>query len=292
MRKLLWASLLCALVLMLSAPSHASTPKYSAIYVFGDSYCDVGNIYLATSGAIPPAPYYKGRFSNGPIWIEHVAGSLALPMKPSLAGGTDYAFGGAWATAPQPAEGQVIPDVPQQVELYLKAHGGKADPKALYILEGGGNDILNTKSGSPVELGYKVAVALAGGELLLRQAGATHFVVPDLLDVSLLPEGQGASASFEHAAVLAANESLNELLLLEDYLEGIDILRVDVFSLMNSVKADPTHYGFTNITTPCLTTSICADPDHTLFWDAEHPSEFGHSLFATNLEVVLGQQKK
>src|SRR5580698_8826324 len=126
---------LLSVALGASALARATTPTYDAIYVFGDSYCDVGNIFIATQGAEPPVPYYNGRFSNGPIWIEHVAGGLGLPMTPYLAGGTDYAFGGAFATAPQPIPGGTIPSVPQQVELYLSLHGGKADPNALYVIE-------------------------------------------------------------------------------------------------------------------------------------------------------------
>jgi phospholipase/lecithinase/hemolysin len=291
MRKTLWILAIFTSIGLMSEVASAATVSYDNIYVFGDSYCDVGNIFLATGGAEPPFPYYNGRFSNGPIWIEHVAGSLGLPMKPSLAGGTDFAFGGAFATAPQPIPGGVIPSVPQQVELYLSQNGGKADPKALYIIEGGGNDILDATGGSPEQLGFKIAIALAESELLLRRAGAAHFVIPNLLDVGLLPAGQ-ANADFDHRAVVAANQSLNELLAIEQFLEGIHILRLDVFSLISSVKTDPTHFGFTNITDPCLTTTICSDPDHTFFWDTHHPTVFGHAFFAVNLEVVLAQQTR
>lgn len=268
----------------------AATPSYSAIYVFGDSYCDVGNIFIATGGAVPAAPYYQGRFSNGPIWIDHVAGALGLPMKPALAGGTNYAFGGAWVTAPQVIPGGTIPSVPQQVGLYLGSHGGKADPNALYIIEGGGNDILDATGGSPEALAFEIATGIAESELLLRRAGAKHFVIPNLFDVGLLPAGQ-ANAAFDHAAVVATNKYLNELIGLEDFLEDIHILRLDVFSLLNAVEKDTSHFGFTDVTDPCLTTVICSDPDHTFFWDTHHPTVFGHDLFATNLIVVLAQQR-
>jgi phospholipase/lecithinase/hemolysin len=280
---------LFSLLLLITLPACA-WEHYDAIYVFGDSYCDVGNAYLATKGATPPSPpYYMGRFSNGPIWVEHVAGSLGLPMLPELAGGTDYAVAGAEVLHDVPASPQAIPSVPDQVLLYLKAHQWHADPHALYILEGGGNDILHATGGSPEHLGNEIAEALANSELLLRQAGARNFLIPNLIDASQLPAGY-ANAAFNRDATVATNRALEWRLRDEYDLDGIDLLRVDVYSIFHAIAADPTHFGFTNISTPCLNPvngSVCADPDHTLFWDVEHPTEFGHTIFATLAEAKL-----
>ena len=126
MRKSSGISFMVVLLCLASTAAQAVTASYDALYVFGDSYCDVGNIFTATGGAEPAAPYYDGRFSNGPIWLDHVAGFLGVPLKAYLLGGTDYAFGGAWVTEPQSIPGgETIPSVPEQVELYLGQHGGK-----------------------------------------------------------------------------------------------------------------------------------------------------------------------
>ena len=298
MPKIVWTVTLGAFLGALPVTSMAATPTFSHLYVFGDSYCDVGNDFLATQHAEPAAPYYAGRFSNGPIWVEHVAGFLGLPaLTPSLSGGTDYAFGGAEVTAPVVTPLGTIPSVPQQVELYLQSTGGKADPNALYVIEGGGNDILNG-SGSPQHLGFEIAAGIAESELLLRRAGARYFLIPNLFNVGLLPAAAGNSA-FATAATNATNRSLKTLLSLESFLEGIRILRLDVFSLENAVVTDPGHFGFSNITTPCTslpsisnpTPPVCADPDHTFFWDIEHPTEFGHAFFAVTVENTLATQK-
>lgn len=289
MSKTPWFVMLLTAFAALPVATQASTPAYSSLYVFGDSYNDVGNLFAASGGAIPSAPYYMGRFSNGPLWVDHVAGFLKLPLKPSLLGGTDYAFGGAEVTATANLEGAMIPSVPQQVELYLSLNGGKADPNALYILEGGGNDILDATTGSPEELGFQIAQGIADCELLLRRAGARHFIIPNLFNVGLLPAAAG-NVSFATAASTATNRSLDTLLAFEQLLQGIHILRMDIFSLIAAVQTDPTHLGFTNITDPCLTTTLCADPDHTFFWDIHHPTEFGHAFFAVTLENVLSQQ--
>jgi phospholipase/lecithinase/hemolysin len=287
MRRIFSYFLIAALLSLAGATAHASIPSYDALVAFGDSYCDVGNLFALTGGAEPAAPYYNGRFSNGPIWLDHVAGFLGVPLKAYALGGTDYAFGGAWVTQPESVTG--VPSIPEQVGLYLQQHGGKADPNALYILEGGGNDILDTTSGSPEALGLRIAEGIARGELLLREAGARHFVIPNLFNVGLLPAAAG-NVPFAEAASAAADKSLDELLLFEDLFEGVHVVRMNVFSLLNAIEVAPTHFGFTDVTNPCLTTAVCADPDHTLFWDTHHPTVFGHAFFAVTLENVLAQQ--
>jgi phospholipase/lecithinase/hemolysin len=300
--KRIWACTILVCLAFTSSSAHAAKPTYDAIYVFGDSYCDVGNIFALTGGAEPVSPpYFHGRFSNGPIWVEHVASALGLPMLPSevptlpsQAAGTDYAFGGAWATEPQVTGVGTIPDVPQQVALYLSRHGGKADPKALYILEGGGNDIIGhigVSGTSANQLGFQIATSIAESEALLRHAGAKNFLIPDLFNVGLLPAAQG-DPSFANAASVATNHYLNELLGVEGFLQGIRIQRLNVFTLFKAIQTDATHFGFTNITTPCVdstTGTICSDPDHTLFWDTYHPTVFGHAFFAVTVEAALSR---
>jgi outer membrane lipase/esterase len=292
--KKLWACTLLACLALCSQAARAALPAYDAIYVFGDSYSDVGNASIATSGAVPGPLYYNGRFSNGPIWVEHVAGAVGLPMQSFLVpGGTDYAVGGAWVTQPQLILGQTVPDVPQQVVLYLSQHGGKADPKALYIIQGGGNDIvgnLATSGLTPHALGFQIALGISDAELLLRRAGARNFLIPNLFNVGLLPAA-ASNPSFANAASVATNQSLNTLLALEGLLQGIRIQRIDVFSLYQAIQQDPKHFGFVNVTTPCLIAlpAVCSDPDHSLFWDSFHPTEFGHAFFAVTVINALIQ---
>jgi phospholipase/lecithinase/hemolysin len=283
------ALLVCTVVtcLVLSPiAAQATNPTFSAIYVFGDSYCDVGNLFLATGGAIPAAPYYNGRFSNGPLWVEHIASAWSLSMTPSLKGGTDYAWGGAFVTADQPGGGAVIPSVPHQVQAYLLAHGGKADPNALYVLEGGGNDIIDALGvGSPQALGFQIAVGTATNERLLRNAGAKNFLIPNIFNLAIVPEGH-AFAAFNTTAALATNKALSQLLFFEYLDPRIHISNLNSFDLFNAIIDDATHFGFTNVVDPCLTTTICADQAHTLFWDDIHPTVFAHSFLAVTVEAL------
>lgn len=293
MRKALWILAIAILAGLMPATVMAATTNYDAIYVFGDSYCDVGNDFIGTQGQVPASPpYYNGRFSNGPIWVEHVAGYLRLPMKPSLAGGTDFAFGGAELLQDVTTPEGTVPSVEHQVALYLAATGGVADPNALYVIQGGGNDILLASGGSPQQLGTEIGVAIANLETALRIAGAKHFLIPNFFDLGMMPAAK-ANIGFATAASAAANSTLNLLLKLEASQPGIEILRVDIAHLVGAVKTDPTHFGFKTINQPCLNTTtgaVCKDPDHTFFWDEEHLTEFGHTAIAVAVETVLTDQ--
>jgi phospholipase/lecithinase/hemolysin len=288
------AAIVVALIIS-SVAAHAAASSFDAIYVFGDSYSDVGNIFIATGGAKPAAPYYNGRFSNGPIWIDHLAGTYGLTVTPSLTGGTDYAFGGAEVTAPVPEGTQSIPSVPQQVELYLQQHNGKADPHALYIVMGGGNDILNAPTGtSPQQLGAEIAFGLAASIELLERAGARYLLVPNLFDVGKLPAAQLAGiSSFATATTLVVNQQMNFWLLLEAFSPKTRIYRQDAYDWLQAVLADSSHFGFTDVSDPCLVTtptpSLCSNPYVNLFWDVYHPTLFGHSMLATLAVQAINQ---
>ena len=65
-------------LLLAAAPVGAGATAYNKIVVFGDSQSDVGNFYLATGSAWPASPYYKGRFSNDSLWVEHLASTYGL----------------------------------------------------------------------------------------------------------------------------------------------------------------------------------------------------------------------
>lgn len=281
-------------VIALQALSAKAAQTYDAIYVFGDSYCDVGNIYIATKHATPLSPpYYQGRFSNGPIWVDHLAGTFKLPMKAELSGGTNYAFGGALLLEDLVTPEGTIPSVFSQVDLYLAKHGGKADPKALYVIEGGGNDILDFPPGSSssvgADLGFEIGAALASIESELRSAGAKHFLIPSLFDVGLLPVGR-ANGAFDEAAVVSANQELAELLAIEIAQGGVAVYSPDIYALGNAIATDPSHFGFTDVINACLNTTtgkVCADPAHTLFWDDEHPTTFGHAFLTVATEALV-----
>ncbi len=286
-------------VLTLAAFGSLAAHAYDKIIVFGDSYNDVGNLtaLAAKYGFVyPPAPYYPGHFSNGPIWIEDVASDWKLPMLPSSAGGTDYAFAGADLLVESTTAGLPTPSVLDEVAEYLAANGGKADPHALYVIEGGGNDILDSTELDAPKLGFEIAKGLHDMETTLRKAGARSFLIPELIDVGQLPAaalGGPEFVEFASETSIYANEELERELAVDTFRPGIEIYRLHVFRTFQAVADSATHFGFTDVTDPCVIlegltlVSECADPVHNLWWDAEHPTTFGHAFFAVLTEGRL-----
>lgn len=110
-------SIVTAVTLALALPAHAG--PISNVVIFGDSLSDTGNVLsLTTAFAPPPFPSLsgaEGRFSNGPVWVEHLAAGLGAPLNAAPANlifngsavvpigplsGQNYAFGGARTERP------------------------------------------------------------------------------------------------------------------------------------------------------------------------------------------------
>jgi phospholipase/lecithinase/hemolysin len=242
------------------------------IVVFGDSLSDTGNIYSAIR--YPGSPYYQGRFSNGPVWVEHLAAGLGLPAPTySRSGGENYAYGGA-----KTGSGYVyfiVPNLGTQISQYLANNAGQAAADGLFVVWGGGNDLV----GNP-QIDVSVPVAnLANHITTLAAAGAEEFLVPNLPPLGQTPGyyGSASETAMDNLTVAFNDELGAELDVLETTLD-VTIHRLDVFAMFESVLADPAAFGFTNVTDQALNGgSPVPNPDEYLFWDDIHPTAAGHA---------------
>ena len=152
---------------------------------------------------IPTYPYASGRYTNGEVWAQTLAFLLGLNADPSLLGGTDFAFGSAQTGPVGPISlsgGTVPPSLETQVALFLVQHGDTAPSTALYIVAGGGEDVLHaltTIEECGDHLGCingvirSTAASFAEdiGTIVsaLQLAGASNIVVGDVPDVGDAP---------------------------------------------------------------------------------------------------------
>lgn len=278
------AGFTAVLFILLTTLVAGSAHAYSGMVVFGDSLSDTGNVNISTGGpgvGIPLAPYWNGRFSNGPVWVETLAGHLGLSAAPVLGGGTNFAFGGAPTGLPIPP-GSSPSLVDQLATIYFPATGGFADPNALYVIWGGGNDI---RAGNPTGAATNIGQMITD----LAGAGANHFLIPNLPDIGLTPEAIAAGAAAQAAATGATlfhNAGLHAQVVSLRSTLGVSIIEVDVFGFLNNIISNPGLFGITDTSNPCYTGttgiggpgSVCADPDAYVFWDGIHPTANSHEL--------------
>ncbi|NEP22765.1 SGNH/GDSL hydrolase family protein [Moorena sp. SIO3I6] len=282
---------------------------FSKMYIFGDSLSDQGNLFNATVERIPPSPpYFEGRFSNGPNWVDYLAGDLELnPTLFTTLGsgaipteGINFAFGGSTTgtvqTAPVPFSGlEVLPGLQPQIDAFtvpLIQAGQSADPDALYIVWAGANDYLpNQGTFEPFTETDTTLANLSDALQDLTDVGAKTIMVVNLPDLGNTPIALGVDGR-----VPGTTDALNTLI--EDHNSGlselldqfsqtadsdVNIIPLDVNSIFKEILAQPKEFGFTNVTTPCLNIPaqfVCENPEEFLFWDLQHPTTGVYRIIA------------
>ncbi|MBL8515568.1 MAG: autotransporter domain-containing protein [Betaproteobacteria bacterium] len=303
-----------------AAPSQAA--QFTGVFIFGDSLSDAGYFRPALIGLGVPANVAStlGRFTTnpGPVWSEIVSQRYGVtPRASNDNSGNIFAQGGARvavaSTSTPPGAAQR--PVSTQITEFLARSGG-ADPGALYGVWAGANDIFQTLpaiSGGTVDPTVFIP-QLAGANIQqigrLRAAGARYILVFNLPDLGITPQFTALGPATAGAATaLAAN--FNTALFAGLQSNGIGVIPVDTFSLLNDVRANAAAFGFTNITgvacgpfppfAPtggnsqfCNATNLVAQGAATsyLFADGVHPTTGAHRVVGDYvISLIEGPQQ-
>lgn len=269
-----------ALAALFAGPASAA---FSNAFFFGDSLSDTGNVYTVFGAGYVPAPYYNGRFSDGPVWVEHLAAGIghADAAKASALGGNNYAFGGALTG------GGSIPSVLAQIGSF-SSNVAVADANALYVVVAGGNDMRAARSGNPANIG---AAAVAATDNLktalstLAAKGAKNILVANLPDLGVTPEAVMLGLTATSTQATNAFNSLMGGVVSYGQGLGLNMSFFDFAGLASTVRADALNnggalYGITNATTPCGTFQYSPGTSCAVsqFSDALHPSAVSHAM--------------
>lgn len=310
-------------------PQNSALPTFSALYAFGDSLSDGGNLSILTAptGTTRPVspPYYGAQyngisanvFSNGPTWVQDVSVALGLgPLAPSLAGGTNFAYGGALTgPTPQNSDPAVLAiSVPAQLAQF-KAQVPNPSANALYAVSVGANDLTSILSNSDLTAQQQaddVNAAVANAVNFVQQLvglGAKTLLVMNVPDLGKTPDvtqrqpqtGTAPTVVETEATQVSAafNAALNSQLAGLASASGARILVVDAYTLLNDAVANPAAYGLTDVTSVVwngnngdansgtLAANGAAAQDQYLFFDPVHPTEAGHGAIADLAEQQL-----
>ncbi len=285
---------LSVVIFSVTAPLKASAAKFSQFYAFGDSLSDTGNAFIGTGGKFPVSPaYFNGRFSNGPIWVDYVGEKIGLTPTPFAAiladptivpkQGINFAIGGAQTGISSQFPGTVegVPGLRGQVGLFaqsLIAQNLQVDAKAIFSVNGGGNDYFDNKPVSEViDNLYKSINTLAG-------LGAKNIVVFNQSDIGKVPFAKVLGRSDELSAITLEHNQKLALALdkIRSLNPGTRIASVDLFNLFEKSQS-----VFQDSVNPCITgnstnvTAICSNPDDFLFYDDVHPTTRAHRFIAS-----------
>lgn len=277
----------------------AQAASYTSLHIFGDSLSDTGNVYLYSSGALPPAaqPYAYGGFSNGLLWTDILANGLGHPgaAAPSLIpGGTNYAWAGARTN------GGSTPTTLVQTFGPGAGFWGDvaADPNGLYVLVAGGNDMRDARTAFPGQTqadadGRQAAANAAAASLStslqgMAAKGVKNVMLANLPDLGATPEamamGQGTVLASSDASA-RFNAAMSGVVTAAGGL-GLNVTFLDLAGIATGIRNDAllnggATYGITNVFYPCagFQGSNGTACDISAFSDALHPSARAHEVF-------------
>jgi phospholipase/lecithinase/hemolysin len=305
----------CVALLAGAAVSASAQPPAEKLVVFGTSLSDPGNAFALAGGTntppdylvdplflTPSVPYARGghHFTNGPTWIEQLARTLRANVnaEPAFKGANPRAMNFAIGTTRAREDG-INPSLALQVNTFLQATGGVASPNALHVIEMGSNDVrdaLTAGVGAQAVL-LSALDAIRTNVMTLYAAGARRFLIWNVPNVALTPAIRVLNSPVVSGGALQLTNLFNQgvdgqIMFLRATLPGIDIVKLDVFQLLNTAVANPAAFGFTNVVTPCITPSeppfFCRKPDEYLFWDGIHPTTTMHGFVAQFAALALG----
>jgi outer membrane lipase/esterase len=258
-----------AIAAALALPSLASAATFSTYFVFGDSLVDAGNVRIATGGATPNAAlgYFQGRFTNGYDYTDLLSiATFGTPTVASLAGGNNFAWGGARVVA---NTSDSIPDLGLQLNAYAARSLGVGDPNALYVLNFGGNDVFALGSGdigslTPTQYRAAVAAQYASSVQYLNSIGARNILITGIPNAGN-PTAIGLEAQLQ--------TSLDALSLTP----GTNLYRYSFINFFNTVATNPGSLGLPPLRTDttCLraqTPGPNIDCTGFFYFDDVHPT--------------------
>jgi len=244
--------------------------------------------------------------SPEPVFVARLATDLGLPpLNPSLAGGTNFAYGGA-KTGPTQTHALNPTDLTSLYTQFLQ-QSPSPQPGALYTVWIGANDVLdiaNNTSLTPPQQQAEVKnavnneVAVLGG---LAAHGAQNLLVLNVPDLGNTPYEQTRGPATAQTATSLSSLYNSDLAAALQPLEASGALKVDLvdtFSVLDQAKANPATYGFTDVTDPVWTGGLTdsnsgtlrasgAAQNQFLFFDSLHPTAAAHAHLASGIAAGL-----
>ena len=260
------------------------------LFVFGDSLSDIGRLFTITQGQFPPSPYFEGRSSNGTLAVEFLAEQLGLGHSQAV----NFALAGALTGTTNSNSDDLnieLGGLQDQIEQFTaEASTLGADANDLYFVWAGANDFLSLIENPATDVTTVITTAVTNivtAVGTLATLGAQNIVVAQSPNLGLVPFSlqSGLQESITQLTVAFNTALADNLTTLETSLGGaVNIIVSDLFATSTAIDADPSVFGFDNVTDSYLNgltpVDDTIDPDTYFFWDRVHPTTAVHDIFA------------
>jgi outer membrane lipase/esterase len=288
-----------------------SASQFTDLYVFGDSLSDsgqypdifAGHLSLRATNRIDPL---NPNSETAMVWSQYFSSYLGFgPIRPSNPflgpSGNNYAV-------VKYTSGQILSSI---TDKFL-VREPQPNANALYVIWGGGNDILNARNSSAtggewVDLAstsMKAVDNIISGVETIRIAGGCFFIVPNLPDIGNIPESYFLGNNYV-AAGNAAARIFNDRLLSHLNTLKAKVVQADVRSFFSEMIANPVSFGFSDENhmrvafdgsaftgVPAFegthgAKSPAPDPSRYLFYDGIHPTTTAANMIAQYYLSIL-----
>ncbi len=258
----------------------------TTIVTFGDANTDTGNVYNLTNHQWPLVPpYYQGRFTNGPVWIDNL----------NISNVFNYAYGDATIDNDNLIAGYtgpnqtLVPGIRQQIVTYLTVqYVATMDlSRTLYVIWAGGEEYLINSS---VSASAVVATLLLAVYDLLN-IGIQKLIVVNLPPLQAYP-GLSDDSRFSTLVIQHNNYLLSNITLIQAQYPQVSIEIFDLNSLITKILSNNSMYKLNKINN-CWTLSNykiisqCLNPNQYVFIDNYHFTTVIHEIIADNIQQLI-----
>ncbi|MEK7677747.1 MAG: immunoglobulin domain-containing protein [Verrucomicrobiota bacterium] len=223
--------------------------RWTQLVAFGDSEC-------------------MAQYSNGPSWVDVLGGLLCLPSS-AIKNYARGAVGSSFGTL----------DVRSQIGQYLSANTPDTNTLLAPWWAGISGDLIRHLPVDQVVSNYAVNLSL------LAQASGRVFLLPTVTPLYTAPflSGDAYVRSIDYQDLKARMDREAQRLQAEF---DLTIFRWDMHDLFLLVWADPTAYGFTNLTSAANACVGC-DPNQYSWWDGVHFSAAAHRFISQEMYRLM-----
>ncbi len=248
---ILFFVLVSVIVVAQNNDESASSERINKIIVFGDGLSDMGQWGRLTNFRYPPADagFFESRWTNGKVWVEHLADELNL----TLTLNENFALGGAttgYYNINEPLRQALQLDstirlngMLGQVTDYLST-SPKVDDKTLFVLWAGGHDIGSYLDyGQPDLENYPPAENYKQAVSMLVNAGAKNIMIGTMPDMGYTPIYFGTELQ-EKASKHCTELNVGIENIIASYQNSeVKIIKIDGAKIFSEVGMNPAKYG-------------------------------------------------